>query len=197
VSFIETIPEGRASGAVAEMYEEDLADDGYIHNYTRAFSHRPALSAAWANLNKTVKSPMDLRRYEIATMGAAIALQSSYCSLAHGERLLGLGLDEDDVRAMAGPEPTGLSEQERLVFEFAAKIARSATSVTQEDIDRLRAAGLADDEVFDVAAAASARCFFSKLLDATGTRPDSVFRRMIPGLVADLTVGRPIDDYVE
>jgi hypothetical protein len=66
--------------------------------------------------------------------------------------------------------------------------------VTEDDIERLRSVGLSDTEIFDVAAAAAARCFFSKLLDATGTRPDSVFRQRIPGLVDDLTVGREPDE---
>jgi hypothetical protein len=54
---------------------------------------------------------------------------------------------------------------------------------------------LDDAEIFDVAAAAAARCFFSKLLDATGTLPDPVFRDSIPDLVDTLTVGRPIAEH--
>ena len=191
MSFIQTIPESDATGDTERLYESDRANSGYLPNYSRTFSHRPALYEAWKTLNSTVKSTMDLRRYELATVGAAVALRSSYCSLAHGERLLGLGSDEDEVRSLAGPEPA-LGEQERAVVEFAAMVARDATSITQGDVDRLRAVGLDDAEIFDVAAAAAARCFFSKLLDATGTRPDGVYRETIPGLVEDLTVGRPL-----
>lgn len=196
MSFINTVPEDSASGDTARIYEEDRDSLGYLPNYTRMFSHRPDVYEAWAGLNKAIKSNMDRRRYEVATMGAAIALKSSYCTLAHAGKLLDLGSDESEVRSLVDPDGPALDDQESAIFAFAAKIARSATSVTEEDIDRLRSLGLDDDEIFDVAAAASARCFFSKLLDATGTRPDAVFRQTIPGLVADLTVGRPVDDHV-
>jgi hypothetical protein len=64
--------------------------------------------------------------------------------------------------------------------------------VTQQDVDRLRHAGLRDDEIFDVVAAAAARCFFAKLCDALGALPDSSFQEMEEALRERLTVGRPI-----
>jgi uncharacterized peroxidase-related enzyme len=173
------------------MYESARATLGYVPNYTRTFSHRPELYAAWTNLIKSVSEAMDPRRYELATMGAAIALRSSYCLLAHGEKLVGLGASTDAVRSLAGSvESEELTNQERAIVRFAAKIARSATDVIEADVEELRSLGLDDAEIFDVAAAAAARCFFSKLLDATGTLPDPVFRDSIPDLVDTLTVGR-------
>ena len=162
---------------------------GYVPNYTRAFSLRPDMFVVWTELIKTARSAMDARRYEIATVGAAIALESSYCTLAHGEKLLELGSDEAEVRSLV-TDGSALDEQEQTILEYAAKVARSAASVTEKDIEGLRLVGLNDTEIFDVAAVAAARCFFSKLLDATGTRPDAVFRERLPALVDALTVGR-------
>lgn len=48
------------------------------------------------------------------------------------------------------------------------------------------------EEIFDVAATAAARCFFSKLLDALGAQADSSFNELDPTLRAVLTVGRPV-----
>ena len=45
-----------------------------------------------------------------------------------------------------------------------------------------------------MAAAAAARCFFSKLLDAVGAQADSTFKDLDPALRSALTVGRPIDE---
>jgi alkylhydroperoxidase family enzyme len=53
-------------------------------NYERAFEVRPAVYAAWQQLNGAIKAEMDLRRYELATLAAARRLRSSYCCLAHG-----------------------------------------------------------------------------------------------------------------
>jgi uncharacterized peroxidase-related enzyme len=193
MSFISTIPESEAEGETAEMYASTRDSMGYLPNYTRAFGRRPQLYAAWANLIKTVRSNMDPRRYELATMGAAVTLQNSYCSLAHGEKLLDLGSTKEEVRSLANPGNwSSLPDVERVIVSFAAKVAESATSVTQGDIDGLRSLGLTDAEIFDVAATAAARCFLSKLMDATGTLPDGIYRQTIPDLVDDLAVGRPV-----
>ena len=46
----------------------------------------------------------------------------------------------------------------------------------------------------DVVLAASARCFFSKTLDALGVRADAKYAALDPALREQLVVGRPIAD---
>jgi hypothetical protein len=64
--------------------------------------------------------------------------------------------------------------------------------VTAGDVDRLKAHGLDDGEIFDIAAAVAGRAFFTKLLDALGSEPDQAFGRLSEAMRATLTVGRPI-----
>jgi alkylhydroperoxidase family enzyme len=167
--------------------EEFAAPDrealGYTPNFARLFARRPVAYAAWKQLNGSIKETMDLRRYELATVAAAGELRSTYCSLAHGKVLFDrFGFTPGDA----------VSEEERAVQELARKVAADATSVTQDDVDRLRGFGLTDDEVFDVVLAAAARSFFSKTLDALGVAPDAVFRELPDNVREPLTVGRPI-----
>jgi uncharacterized peroxidase-related enzyme len=194
MSYLTTVPESDADDDLIAIYASAEQAMGYVPNYTRTFSHRPGLYRAWTNLIKDISSVMAPRRYELATMGAAITLRSSYCSLAHGEKLLGLGSTEEEVRSLVAPGFGGdLSGEEAAVVRYAAKVASDASSLTQSDVDELRSHGLSDTEIFDVAAAAAARSFFSKMLDATGTPPDPVFKEKIPGLVDVLSVGRRIE----
>ena len=86
----------------------------------------------------------------------------------------------------------GLDPVDVAVMDLADKVALDATSVTQADVDALRSHGLSDAEVFDVIAAAAARCFFSKVLDAVGVEADAKYAQMEPELRDALTVGRPI-----
>src|SRR5947209_19265066 len=88
MTFIETIPEGAAEGELAELYAADRQLFGYLPHLPQAFSLRPAVYAAWKQLNGAVKSEMDLRRYELASLAAARRLRSSYCVLAHGSLVL-------------------------------------------------------------------------------------------------------------
>jgi hypothetical protein len=62
---------------------------------------------------------------------------------------------------------------------FAERIATDATAVTRADVDGLKALGLTDADVADVALAASVRAFFSKTLDALGAKPDVVYRSVL------------------
>ena len=88
MTFIDTIPDEQASGVLATLYQEQRADDGYVWNNTRAFSHRPEVLTGWNAFLSTIRANMDLRRYELATLAAARRLRSSYCMLAHGSVML-------------------------------------------------------------------------------------------------------------
>lgn len=169
-----------------------LSDDDPrdIPNYERAFAQRPEVYEAWLGLNGAIKAGMDPRRYELVSVAVARVLTSSYCSLAHASRALAGGL------ATAGElaDPSSLPPADRAVVAFAEQVARDATSVTADDVAALRAHGLTDQDVFDVVAAATARCFFAKTLDAVGAQADATFASLEPAALRDaLTVGRPID----
>jgi alkylhydroperoxidase family enzyme len=178
MAFIELIDDEEFAAPDRELF-------GFTPNLSRLFVRRPAAYAAWRQLNGAIKETMDLRRYELATVAAASELRSSYCALAHGKVLF-----ERFGHTPGDP----VSEEERAIQDLARKVAADATSVTQEDIDHLRAFGLSEDEVFDVVLAAAARSFFSKTLDALGVRPDAAFLELPPEVREPLTVGRPIAD---
>jgi uncharacterized peroxidase-related enzyme len=193
MTFIETVPEAEAAGATATMYATDRDVFGYLPNFTRAFSQRPAVYAAWRELNGAIKSTMDLRRYELATVAAARRLRSSYCCLAHGSILMEKFLDAEGLcAAVVDHRAAGLDDVDVAVMDLAAKVADDALTVRPEDLDRLRAVGLSDEEILDVVLAAAARSFFSKTLDALGVEPDAHYADLEPQLRDALTVGRPI-----
>jgi uncharacterized peroxidase-related enzyme len=193
MTFVETIPEDDAAGELTELYAADRAAFGDVPNFAKAFSLRPGVYTAWRRLNGEIKAGMDLRRYELATVAAARRLRSSYCTLAHGSVLVDKFLDPEALRAIVTDHrAAGLDPVDVAVMDLADKVAHDATSVTQADIDRLGDLGLSDTEVFDVIAAAAARCFFSKMLDGLGVQPDARYAELDPELRRTLTVGRPI-----
>jgi uncharacterized peroxidase-related enzyme len=195
VTFIETVPEAEAQSPVAEMYEADRTAYGHVANFTKAFSLRPDVYAAWRQLNVAIRGNMDRRRYELATLAAARRLRSSYCALAHGSVLADKFMDADAVRAIVADHRTaGLDPIDTAVMDLADKVADDATSVTSADVERLRSLGLSDRDILDVVAAAAARSFFSKVLDGLGAQPDAEYEDLDPQLRSALTVGRPLAD---
>lgn len=192
MAFIETVPEEQASPAVARMYEADRTSAGTLPNYTRAFSHRPDVYAAWKQLGAALRQNMDARRYELATLAAARRLRSSYCALAHGTILAEQHLSPAELDAIVDDRTDAFDDVDAAVMRLADRVAADATQVTQADIDELRALGLDDAEIFDVVATAALRCFFSKTLDGLGVLADARYAELEPRLRDALTVGRPI-----
>jgi alkylhydroperoxidase family enzyme len=97
------------------------------------------------------------------------------------------------VRALADDfENADLDPLDLAVMVLADKVAADATSVTGDDVERLRQLGCSDEEIVDVVLAAALRCFFSKTLDGLGVQADARYSGLEPGLRDALTVGRPI-----
>ena len=193
MSWIEG-PAEDSSEAVTSAFDRDRAAQGYVANFTKVFALRPAVFEAWRGLNVSIKASMDLRRYELATVAAARRLRSSYCCLAHGMVLVEQFDAAAELRAITGDADGELDRVDAAVVRLAEKVAGGAADMTEEDLTELRDLGLADDDILDVVLAAAARCFFSTVLDATGTEPDAAYRLLDPQLRESLTVGRPIAD---
>lgn len=193
MAFIETFPVNQATGEVRAMYERAQANLGYVPNYAKVFSLRPEVMGAWSGLLASIRGHMDLRRYELVTLATARALHSSYCMLAHGTILRRQFYGPEQLAAIAGgTADAGLEPAEAAMMAFAERVAKDASSITASDVEGLRAHGFTDAEIFDIAAAAAARCFFSKLLDALGAEPDSVYLELEDDLRRRLTPGRPV-----
>ena len=168
---------------------------GYLPNYAAAFASRPDVARAWTNLNLTVRNGMDRHRFEIATIAAARALRSTYCTAAHSTFLRDTCGDEEAMVALATDlDGTTLAPTDRAVAVFARKMVLDAAGITASDTATLRAVGLDDNDIADVVFAVAARCFFATALDAMGVQADPQLRAAFPPeLVEQMVVGRPMD----
>src|SRR5262245_54993376 len=192
MAFISTVPVSEATGEVRALYERAQAGPGYVPNYAKVFSHRPQVWAGWGALLKSVRTTMDARRYELVTVAAARALECSYCALAHGKMLRDSFYTAGELAAIVDGRPGAVSAADAALVVVAGLVARDASGITEADVQALRDHGLSDAEIFDVAAAAAARCFFSKLLDALGAEPDQPYAALEDELRNRLAVGRSI-----
>jgi uncharacterized peroxidase-related enzyme len=192
--FITPVREDDAAGDLAEYYRTQRAAWGFLPNYAAAFSTRPDVAQAWNALNATIRDGMNRRRFEIATIAAARALRSTYCTAAHSKFLRDVCADETTMRSITEhPDGAALDLQDRAVYQFAAKVAADAASVDADDVQRLRAVGLTDEEIADVVFAASARCFFTAVLDGLGAQLDVQTAETFPeALLSSMVVGRPV-----
>ncbi|WP_109472789.1 carboxymuconolactone decarboxylase family protein [Ornithinimicrobium cavernae] len=194
--FIESVEESAATGEVAAYYAEQKAAWGFLPNYAACFAARPEVARAWAVLNLTIRGGMDRRRFEIATIAAARARRSTYCTTAHSTFLRDVCGDAQAVLAI-GADPTGaaLDPVDAAVFRFATTVATDASAVDQADVDELRRHGLSDTDVADVVLAVAARLFFTSVLDGLGAQLDvQTAQQFDDELLASMIVGRPPAD---
>ena len=191
MSFTTSIEEPDATGATAEMYASEHERVGYLPRYAQTFGDRPGVYAAWRQLIGEVTSSMPTRRFELVTLAAATG--AAVHVLLYGARV-------DPDGQVPGSGRRGEARQGRYSGHpgrnracsgrFAAKAAHSAADITAEDVEGLRRSGLDDAEILDVVLATAARCFFSTVLDATGTRADAIYsERLDPVLRDALTSG--------
>jgi uncharacterized peroxidase-related enzyme len=172
--FIDVIADTEATGELRAYYDRQRAAWGFLPNYALAFATRPDIAAAWDQLNGAVRGGMDRRRFEIATVAAARAMRSTYCATAHAKFLRDVCGDSSSLEAIvADPSGGTLEPADQAVYEFAGRVATDAASVTQTDVDRLKAVGLTDSDVADVVFAAAARAFFTRVLDGLGAQLDA------------------------
>jgi alkylhydroperoxidase family enzyme len=81
------------------------------------------------------------------------------------------------VRIALDYHDAGLSQAEVTMMEFAERVSRDASSMTDADSLRLRSVGFSDRDIVDIALAAAARNYYSRAIQALATPVDE-----LPGL---------------
>lgn len=190
--FIRPVPVDEAADAVADMYSADRSRWGFLPESTEVFSHHPDAYAAWMQLIGTIRGQMDSRRCELVTLATARALQSSYCTTAHGKILADRWYEPDTVIALVSDHHTaGLDAVDTAIMDFATEVTLDPTSITEQQVENLRGLGLSERDILDVVLAVAARCFFATVVESMGAQPDRELTDPLPSSLRDaLLVGR-------
>jgi uncharacterized peroxidase-related enzyme len=159
-------------GAVAEK-------SGFVPNVFRALARRPAELRAFLDYHDALMDSDDgLSRAErelvvVATSGAN---HCTYCIVAHGAILRVRAKDPEIAdRVASNPWGVELSERERAIVDLALLVATESATLTDADIDAARAAGLTDEEIWDVGAITALFAMSNRLAHLTALRPNPEF----------------------
>ena len=183
MSFLEDPP---ASAPVEAVHESYAASDGYVANYARTWCWRPDLLDTFAGLRSQLmaESTLTSRELTVLVVGTASALGDSYCSLAWGGRLAGASDEQTAAAALRG-EDAGLTPREAALLEWARRVVDDPNATGADDVERLRAAGLDDREIFEATAWIGFRLGFSTINDALGISPDRELVEKTPPAVRE------------
>ena len=190
MAFIQEAP---GNARTETIYARQERAFGYVPNYARLFSHRPEIIDLWSDLQNGLRAHMTPRLFELITLAAALAMESSYCSLAHATKLRDVSSDEDLAELANGNFEAVVTRKEALAMRFSELVARNANEVRAGLIEDLKQHGYSDSEIFDIAGVAAGRAFFSKFVEGLGALPDNAYQQLPAILRERLAVGRPIE----
>lgn len=87
------LPEPERTGPVQAMFDEDMADMGFVMNASRLWAYQPATSDLLFDLMSTAfqASGLTFRDRALLVTAAASTIGDSYCALAWGHKLASKG----------------------------------------------------------------------------------------------------------
>lgn len=155
---------------------------GFVPNVFLALARRPEeFRAFFAYHDALMDKEGGLTKAEremivVATSGAN---HCQYCVVAHGAILrirAKRPLVADQVAV--NYRKADISPRERAMLDFAMKVALESHAVEDADVAALKAAGFADEDVWDIAAIASFFALSNRMANFTGMRPNDEFYLM-------------------
>lgn len=177
------------TGHAADMYAADMTSDGFVFAHTQAMAVNPQAHAAFEQFVHAIVGSIGTGVYEAATLGAARAIGSTHCLLAHGRKAVRANVtDEAGLLAFGNGSDEGFTAAEQAVIRYAAKMSTDAAAMTDADAQELRDAGFDDRQIVDITLAAGARNLFSRSLLALAVPVDAV-AGLPPEVVTALSAG--------
>jgi uncharacterized peroxidase-related enzyme len=188
VTWIRTVAEDDAEGLLAEVYAQAREEFSFVPDAVKVFSLRPHVAAAQARLRRTLlgnASTLGARRADL--IGAAVSglNRCEYCGTAHAGLLAkraDLGEDEA-VGLFRNWRSLDLPEDERAMLTFAEKLTLMPSEVTEADIERLRAVGFSEENIYDIVMLTAYRNFMNRVNDGLGVPTDRLRKRFGDSLV--------------
>ncbi|HEY1976263.1 MAG TPA: peroxidase-related enzyme [Candidatus Baltobacteraceae bacterium] len=175
-------PEDRLPDDIRAIYEANRAKIGFVPNVFRAYARRPEHFRAFMGYHDVLmKGEGGLSRAEREAIVVAVSSENrcQYCLTAHGAALRILGKDPIVAEQIANNWRTAdLSPRLRAILSFASRVNEPAFAASDEEIEALRAAGLSDDDVWDVAAIAAFFGFSNRMAGLMDMRPNPEFYSM-------------------
>lgn len=183
------------SADTRRLEQSDQADRGHVMNLTRLWSWRPEVFEGFAALRNQLTSASSLAPRELATIVCATAseLGDSYCALAWGKLLAQRASPAGAAAVIEDRESADLTARDMALARWARQLVDDPNATTADDVERLRAAGFGEREIFEATLFAAFRIAFSTVNDALGARPDrQVADAAPPEVRAAVTFGRPV-----
>jgi uncharacterized peroxidase-related enzyme len=155
------------------------AKSGFVPNVFRALARRPAELRAFLDYHDALMEKSDglsKAERELVVVATSGANHCTYCVVAHGAILRVRTKDPEIAdRVATNPWSVELSPRERAIVDLALLVATDSAALTDAELDDARAAGLSDDEIWDVGAITALFALSNRMAHLTALRPNPEF----------------------
>ncbi len=162
--------------AVREMAEAARGQLGFVPNIFRVFAWRPERLRLWrAHYDHLMRGPGGLSFAEREMIACVVSAENRclYCTTSHGYQLRALlGDPVLAERILLDYRRADLDERTRAMLDYALKITRTPEECDAADIERLRALGFSQADVWDIVEIASMFNMTNRFADAGGWIPN-------------------------
>ena len=174
VTELQDLPED-----LRERVGEIASRSGFVPNIFRALGHRPAELRAFLDYHDALMDRADglsKAERELVVVATSAANFCTYCIVAHGA-ILRIRTKDPLIadQVAANPWQAELDPRGRAIADLALALARMPERFGDADIDRARAAGLTDDEIWDVGAITALFAASNRLAHLTALKPNREF----------------------
>lgn len=153
---------------------------GLVPNVFRVFSLTPEHFLRWFKyydyLMRNEESELSRAEREMIALVVSSENRCDYCLTSHGAYLRQLTHDPVKADTLShNYRHAELSPRERALCDFAVKLTRRSFEMETEDLAPLRAVGLSDEAIFEVAQVAAMFNFTNRLANALGWKPNEAY----------------------
>ena len=167
---------------IRAIIDESREKLGFIPNVFLAYAKRPEHFRAFMLYHDLLmKGPSGISRAEREAIVVAVSAENSclYCVTAHGAALRLLGKAAIVAAQIATNWRTAdLSPRLRAILTFASRVNERGFAADDHEIAAMRAAGLNQNDIWDVAAVAAFFGFSNRMAGTMDLRPNQEFFRL-------------------
>ncbi|WP_353152523.1 peroxidase-related enzyme [Pollutimonas bauzanensis] len=146
---------GTLDDDLQEVFKKCVDKLGFVPNVLAAYSLRPnKLRNFMAMYNELMLAPSGLSKLEREMIAVVVSSVNHcyYCLVAHGQAVRNLSGDPELGEMMVmNYRVAKLDARQRAMLDFAWKLTSIPAQVTEEDREHLRAVGLSNEDIFDLA----------------------------------------------
>ncbi len=181
-AWIKVVEESEAHGELAKIYDEVRESRGRVSNVMKVHSLDPEAMKLHLQLYLHLmygKSSITRTQREMIAVLVSQLNGCHYCVTHHREALQAHARNPDLIKSLEEDLSNApISERDRVMLEYVAKLTHQPSLVAEMDIRQMRAIGFTDEEILRVNMIASYFNFVNRIVAGLGTSLEETNERV-------------------